>query len=178
MRTITSITAVVAIAVLFITFTDINLAADEQRSVVKWGKSVNPQAQAILEKGDELLGNSKYTAARKQYESAREIIQKDGDFPNPALYRIAASYYYEGKSTIAADQLDKLSTEATQYGDLAAQAWALADAAWINGQSGEKFAMDKRVGRLKQLLKSPYLPNGVRSEIITKRLGEDNGLDD
>jgi len=172
MRTITSLTTVAAIAVTLIAITTMNVAAYEQLPEARWEKSANPHAQAFIEIGDELLGNSHYAAARRQYETARDIIMLDGDFPNPALYRIAVSYYYEGRSVTAADQLEKLASEATAYGDLVAQAWALADAAWINSRAGMKFAMDERVDRLKLLLRSPYLPSEVRSEILTRRFGE------
>jgi hypothetical protein len=172
MKTLTSLTAVVAFATTLIALTAMNVGAYEQLPEVRWEKSVNPQAQAFIERGDELLGNSHYSAARRQYVAARDLIILDGDFPNPALYRIAVSYYYEGRSVTAADHLEKLASEASEYGDLVAQAWALADAAWINSRAGMKLTMDSRVDRLKQLLKSPYIPSEVRSEILTRRLGE------
>ena len=172
MRILTGLTSVVTFAVTLISLTPMNVAAYEQFPEVRWEKSANPQAQAFIERGDELLGNSHYSAARRQYETARDIIMLDGDFPNPALYRIAVSYYYEGRSVTAADHLEKLASEASEYGDLVAQAWALADAAWINSRAGMKLTMDGRVDRLRLLLKSPYLPSEVRSEILTRRLGE------
>jgi len=172
MRTKTGITVAVVLAVTLIAGTTMKLAAYEDVPEVRWGKSVNPHAQTFIDRGDELLGKSQFTSARRQYESARDLIQMDGDFPNPALYRIAVSYYYEGRSVTAADQLEELASEASEYGDLVAEVWALADAAWINSRIGMRLTTDDRVVRLRQLLKSPYLPSEVREEILTRRLGE------
>ncbi len=38
--------------------------------------------------------------------------------------------------------------------------------------AGDKIDVDRRVAQLERLLTSPYLPDDVREEIRTKRLGD------
>ena len=166
-RLTTALVAAAAIAGLSAT----NLAAQEEYDAT-WPKAKNAKAQAMIEKGNEMFGEQNYAAARTEYEAAAELILADGDFPNTAMYRIAASYYHEGKPMTAAHHLDELAKEAAEYGDIVTQAWALADAAWIWGVRGAKIDMDSRVEAVKKLLKSPYMPADVKTEIMSKRLGE------
>jgi tetratricopeptide (TPR) repeat protein len=148
-----------------------NVAAQDTHAH-NWGTSDNPAAQAHIEKGDEFLGAQDYGQARAHYEQAVEIVRQKADFPGPALYRIAASYYYEGKSQTAANHFDQLANEAAQFGDVVTQIWALADAAWIYGQAGNSFGVEQRVQRVNKLLKSPFIPEDEKRMITSKRLGE------
>jgi hypothetical protein len=132
----------------------------------------DPEVQAHLDKGDELVAARKFGAARREYKAAAELIRAEGKLPVQAVRRSAISLYYEGRYQSAAKALDKLSTEAATYGDVATQVWALADAAWIDGIAGRKIDMERRLTRLNRLLTSPYLPEQVRAEVMTKRLGE------
>lgn len=147
-------------------------AKAQQMASPKWGTTDIPAAQALLSEGDEHLGNSRYAAARAKYEEAAELIRTEAAFAGVALYRIAASFYYEGKPMTSTSRLDDLAEEAAEWGDVVTYAWALADAAWILGQQGKKIDMDARVESLNRLLKSPYIPKETREEITSKRLGE------
>jgi len=167
----TRLTTAIACAAVLLGASVADLCGQERLDAT-WPQSSNPEAQALIDQGNELLGNQDYSAARAEYEAAVELIRADGDFPNTALYRIAASYWHEGKPQTAAKHLDELAEEAALFGDLVSQVWALADAAWIHGQVGHKIDMDVRVERVKRLLKSAYLPEAVRNEVTTKRLGE------
>jgi tetratricopeptide (TPR) repeat protein len=167
MRRIAQLSLALAVAVA-VSATD----SSAQDQYQKWGKVKNPEAQALMEQGDELFGNLDYVRARAKYESAVELIRTDGDFPAAPLYRMAASYYYEGKPMTAAGHFDALAREAALYGDLVTEVWALADAAWINGRAGDKLDMDAHVEKLQRLLKSPYLPAETKREIQANRLGE------
>ncbi len=176
MRPITRFTTAITIAAALVGISTASLLAQEVRMDeildARWGISLNPEAQAHLQMGDEALGNGKYGQARSHYEMAIEIIENSGGFPATPMYRIAASYYFEGKYKTATHELDQLATEASSYGDLVTEVWALADAAWIFGKRGAKIDMASRVDRLRRLLTSPYLPYEVRAEITSKRLGE------
>ncbi len=176
MRPITRFTTAITIAATLVGISTASLLAQEVRSTelpgARWRISLNPEAQAQIEMGDEALGNSQYGRARSHYQMAIEIIENSGDFAATPKHRVAASYYFERKYQTATNKLDQLATEATSYGDLVTQAWALADAAWIFGRAGAKIDMDARVDRLRRLLTSPYLPYEVRAEITSKRLGE------
>jgi hypothetical protein len=167
-RRLTTITLGVALIGVSAT----TLAAQEERLDATWPKSSNAEAQALIDRGNELLGQMDFRAARQEFEAAVELIRADDDFPNTALYRIAASYWHEGKPKTAAARLDDLADEAAEYGDIVSQVWAIADAAWIHGKVGAKIDMDVRVLRVRRLLKSPYLPPAVRDEVTSKRLGE------
>lgn len=151
-------------------------AKAQQMASPKWGKTDIPAAQALLSEGDEFLGNSRYAAARAKYEEAAEVIRTEAEFAGVALYRIAASFYYEGKPMTSTSRLDDLAEEAAEWGDVVTYAWALADAAWIFGQQGKEIDMDTRLESLKRLLTSPYLPKETREEIASKRLGESTTL--
>ena len=129
------------------------------------------EAQAHMDKGDELIAQRRYGKARKEYRAAADLVREQSDFPAAALYRVAASYYFEGLYRGAAKELDKIGAEAADYGDIVVNVWAVADAAWVLGQAGAKLDVEKRVKRLQRLLKSAYLPDEVRDEITSKRLG-------
>lgn len=171
MRCITQLRTAIALGAAVVAASATSLAGQD-RLAATWPSSSNATAQSRIDKGNELLGEHQYRAARSEYEAAVELILADGDFPNTAMYSIAASYYYEGKPMTAAGRLDELAAEAALYGDVVTQVWAVADAAWIYGRTAAKIDMDSRVERLRRLLKSPYLPEGVLNEVMSKRLGE------
>jgi len=66
-------------------------------------------------------------------------------------------------------------------GHVAIQAWAQADAAWVLTLDcnmvgpvecpGGALELRQRLGKLRRLLASPYLPDEVRVDIIEKRCG-------
>lgn len=171
MQTIRQLPVAVAVVVGLgaASFSDV---AAQDTHAHNWGKSDHSEAQGHIEKGDEFLGAQNYGQARRHYEQAVEIIRQQGDFPSPALYRIAASYYYEDKPQTAANHFDQLAAEAAEYGDLVTEIWAMADAAWIYGQAGNKFGVDQRVQKLTKLLKSQLIPDDEKKMITAKRLGE------
>lgn len=147
-------------------------ALAQHRLDVDWPVSLNPEAQAQIEEGNELLAQQEFGEARVRYETAVELVRRDGEFPATPLHQIAVSYYYEGKPMMATRRLDELAEEAAAHGDIVTQVWALADCAWVHGKAGAKIDMEERIDRLRRVLKSPYLPYEVRSEVTSKRLGE------
>ena len=194
MRQSTQLATTFAIAALLIGATTSNAAADPDPSLEK----MSPEAQALIEAGDELAGANRYGAARNEYRAALRLVREDGNFPITALRRIANTYYFEGSYSSAATTLEKLADEAASFGDLVTQVWAIADAGWMYGKLGaaktaakqqEKQAWtsgqlqpsgghrdnidtQRLVVRLERLLRSPYLPDDVRDEVTTTRLSE------
>ena len=150
----------------------VDVAAQEHHYDAKWTLPENEEARAHIQKGDELVGSGDYAEARRHYEAAAEVIRSAGDFPGLAVHREAAAFYYQGMYQSAISTLNDLAEEATRYGDVVTQLWALADAAWIQGKRGQKIDMERTVDRIHLLLKSPYLPQTVRREVTSKRLGE------
>lgn len=132
----------------------------------------NDEIKAHMERGDELYALGELAKAREEYEAAVQLSREIGDLPAKALRRIAYTQYYEGRYQTAGKTLLQLAEEAAEYGDLATQAWAIADAAWVAWRAGDKIDMDRRIARLEKLLGSPYLPGDVKQKIRTKRLGE------
>ena len=139
---------------------------------VEWLAIANAEAVEHIRLGDEALGSSKYGMARRHYEEAAELIRADGDLPAMAMHREAAAFYFEGMNASAISALDRLAAEAAMYGDVVTQVWALADVAWVQGKAGKKIDMERTVERLQRLMKSPYIPDAVRAEVMSKRLGE------
>lgn len=139
--------------------------------------NMSSEAQSHIEMGDELISQRKYGKARKEYKKAIEVVRSEGEFPSAALYRVAAAYYFEGRYKGAARQLDKIAEEASDNGDIVTHAWALADAAWVLGQAGARIDVDRRLEKLRKLLRSPYLPDEVREEVTSKRLGDATTLE-
>jgi hypothetical protein len=139
------------------------------------------EAQQLIEEGDLLVGERKYAQARKSYEAAAELIRGEGGFPALPLRRLARSYYYQGKYQTAVSLLDDLARESAAVGDIASQAWALADAAWVLGfdckahtrqeRPGARLEMTERAQQIRMVLASPYLPTDVRSDITRTRCG-------
>lgn len=144
----------------------------QQELASVWKTSNDAAAQKLIDQGNRLLGDQKYADARIKYQSAVEMIRKKGEFPAQPLYEIASSYFYEGEPETAASHFTGIADEAAKYGDLATEAWALADAAWIYGQAGEKLNVEMELGRLNRLLTSPYLPKQVRDAIQSKEPGQ------
>ena len=150
----------------------VELAAQEHHYNAQWTMPDNEEARDHIRKGDELVGSGDYGPARRHYEAAAEVIRSMGEFPAMAVHREAAAFYYQGMYQSAISTLNDLADEASVYGDIVTQLWAFADAAWIQGKRGQKIDMERTLDRLQLLLKSPYLPQAVRQEVRSKRLGE------
>lgn len=170
--TLTLAIAVAAVATV-ISAADLEASAVQDTVLrVERMAATNPAAQAHIERGRELVGEGKYGTARREYRAAAAIIRADGDFPATALHAEAAAFYFEGLYRSAAMALDDLADEAAEWGDVVTYAWALSDAAWVLGRDGAKIDVERRVNQLSRVLRSPYIPDHVRREIMSKRLGE------
>lgn len=130
----------------------------------------SPQVQALMQRGDGLVAEGKFGAGRREYSRAVDLMRADGLVPVRPLRRIAYSHYYQRRYRSAIDALEELAEEASEYGDLAARVWAIADAAWIEGVAGLETDLKRRLESLDKLLGSPYLPEDVRQDVINKRL--------
>ena len=78
---------------------------------------------------------------------------------------LASAHYYHGNLPAAAAALDQLATEAALVGDLAVEALAIYNAAWLNGKAGRGVEMEARVTRLEGLLRSQYMPVAIRERL-------------
>lgn len=172
MQRVTRLGAVLALALLF-------GAAAPAASAYPAADGSDPDSEAVaslIEKGDAMIVDGKFGPARQAYEKAAALVRESGELPTEAVRRIANSFYFEGRLQSAARVLDELSEESALYGDLKAQAWALADAAWAYGKLGSGLEVTRRVEQLERLLRSPYMPTSVRDRIARVRLGEETTL--
>lgn len=180
MRPITQIAALLVIGLLLaVSATD--STAQKAPVAPAWASTIGLPLDAIahIKKGDQLVGDQKYGAARNEYRAAVETIESRGDFPLVPLRRIAESYYFEGNYARAISALDHIAASASRNGELVTQVWALADAAWIRGEDykrrprgGAKMDLEARLDQLETLLAGPYLPEQVRQEVTAKRLDD------
>jgi hypothetical protein len=130
---------------------------------------LTPLVQARVMRGDALTGMRRFTAAVLEYRGAAEIARREGHLPSFTLWHLASAYYYQGDPQRAAAVLEQLSAEAARRGDLAVQALALFNAAWLNGEGGRGRVAASELADLNRLLRSPCMPNAVR-EHLTGRL--------
>ncbi|HMA43744.1 MAG TPA: hypothetical protein VKO86_07000 [Gemmatimonadales bacterium] len=122
----------------------------------------------VVARGDALTGMRRFTAAEREYRSAAEIVRREGHLPSFTLWHLASAYYYEGNPQGAAVVLEQLAAEAARCGDLAVQALALFNAAWLNGEGGRGRTAATQIADLSKLLRSPYMPVAVRDHLTAR----------
>ena len=130
----------------------------------------DPAVQAFIAKGDELAAEGRFGSARGQYKQAVAIQRAQGELPDIALRRIANTYYFQDRYQAAGATLVDLAEEAAEYGDIGAEIWAYADAAWIAGAEANKQVVDRHTAKVDKLLKSPYLPEDIKAKVRETRL--------
>ena len=119
----------------------------------------------VVVRGDALTGMRRFAAAEREYRNAAAIVRREGHLPSFTLWHLASAYYYEGNPQRAAVVLEQLAAEAAQRGDLAVQALALFNAAWLNGEGGRGRTAATEIADLSRLLRSPYMPVTVRDHL-------------
>ena len=127
-----------------------------------------PAVQPRVTRGDALTGMRRFTAAVHEYRIAADIVRRQGHLPSFTLWHLASAYYYQGDPQRAAVVLEQLSAEAAQCGDLAVQAPALFNAAWLNGEGGRGQVAATEIADLSKLLRSPYMPVAVRDHLTAR----------
>lgn len=126
------------------------------------------EVRALVTRGDALTGARRYSAAEREYRRATVIARQQGHLPSYTLWHLACALYYKGELQRAATVLDQLTTEAERSGDLAVEALALFNSAWLNGRSGSGTQAATRVARVRTLLRSPYMPSELRDMLVAK----------
>lgn len=121
--------------------------------------------QARVARGDVLTGMRRFAAAQREYRGAAELARRQGHLPSFTLWHLASAYYYQGDHQRAAAVLEQLAAEAARCGDLAVEALALYNAAWLNGEGGRGRTAATQVADLTLLLRSPYMPAAVRDHL-------------
>ena len=121
--------------------------------------------RARIERGDGRNGSVTFAQAAEQYVVAADIARQEGHLPSLSMWRLANTWFHDGQLNRAARVLDQLADEAARAGDLPVQALALYYAAWVNGQAGRGADMSDRLKQVQTLLRSPYMPVGIRTHV-------------
>jgi hypothetical protein len=126
---------------------------------------LSPEVQLYVGRGNELSGQLRFNAAAREYQRAADVARREGHLASGTSWLLASAYYYDGNLPEAAAALDQLATEAALVGDLAVEALAIYNAAWLNGKAGRGVEMEARVTRLEGLLRSQYMPVAIRERL-------------
>lgn len=160
-----TLVAVLVVAALFAP----RLAAKQ----MNWGipasdGELTPEVRAIVAHGDALTGARRYAAAEQEYRRAAAIVRRQGHLPSFTLWHLACAFYYEGNPRSAAAVLDQLIGEAQRSGELAVEALALYNSAWLSGRSGDGRVAAAKLDGVRTLLHSPYMPASIREQLGTR----------
>lgn len=136
---------------------------------------LTPAVRVHVTRGDSLTGLQRYVEAVVEYRRAAEIARAEGHLPSLTMWHLASAHFYAGDARRAAQVLDDLRVEAAGFGDLAVEAVALYNAAWLSGKAGRGRDAGSKVAQLEKLLRSPYMPVDVRT-FLAGRLSTRNEL--
>lgn len=136
---------------------------------------LTPAVRAHVLRGDSLTGLRRYGEAVVEYRRAVRIARAEGHLPSLTLWHLASAHFYGGDPRRAAQVLDELRTDAAGFGDLAVEAVALYNAAWLSGTAGRGGDVGTKVAELEKLLRSPYMPEDVRT-FLAARLAQRTDL--
>ncbi len=122
-----------------------------------------------LVSGDKLTAAARdFDAARLEYGTALQLVRGEGRVPVEPMRRIANAYYFQFRYERALKTLDELAHEAATAGEVIAEVWATADAAYIAGLVGDEAGADARLARLDWLINSPELSDQQRQVMEAK----------
>jgi hypothetical protein len=126
---------------------------------------LSPEVQLYVGRGNELSSQLRFDAAAREYRRAADVSRREGHLASGTSWLLASAYYYDGNLPEAAAALDQLANDAALVGDLAAEALAIYNSAWLNGKAGRGVEMEARVTRLEGLLRSRYMPVAIRERL-------------
>jgi hypothetical protein len=128
---------------------------------------LSAEVQLHVSRGDVLRSQLRFIDAAAEYRRATEIARREGHLASGTSWMLANAYFNAGNLVSAATVLDQLATDASHVGDLAVEALAVFNSAWLNGKAGRKTETAARVARLEGLLRSPYMPLAIRDRLST-----------
>jgi hypothetical protein len=126
---------------------------------------LTPDVQLHVGRGDVLRSELRFVDAAIEYRRAADLARREGHLPSGTSWMLANAYFNAGNLTGAAAALDQLANDAARVGDLAVEALAVFNSAWLNGKAGHKTETVSRVSRLEGLLRSPYMPIAIRDHL-------------
>lgn len=165
MKIYAHITAIVVSAAVLAGAAPVFITADGDESAPA---DVRELVRSHVESGDLAVARYEYVTARQAYSIAANWVRADGRVPVEEMRRIANAYYFEGRYLSAMSTLDQLAEEAGAFGDHVAQAWAIADAAYLADLAGSKTDVEARLKQLESILGSFAISDVVSLEIKAK----------
>jgi hypothetical protein len=126
---------------------------------------MSPDVQRQVARGDLLRSQLRFADAAIEYRRAADIARREGHLASGTTWMLANAHYNAGNLVSAATALDQLASEASRVGDLAVEALAVFNSAWLNGKAGRKTETAARVTRLETLLRSRYMPVAIRDHL-------------
>ena len=146
------------------------LSAEPGNPVVRAGipesdSELTSGVKVHVQRGDLLRGELRFADAAVEYRRAADVARREGHLSSGTTWMLANAYFNDGNLFGAAAALDQLTTEAARVGDLAVEALAIFNSAWLNGKGGRKSETAARVARLEILLRSPYMPVAIRDHL-------------
>lgn len=123
------------------------------------------KADALMARADRLVAEGRVAAARPLYRQAADLQLQASVLPSKALRTLANAFFFAGQDARAAAVLEELARHAARYGDLAGQAEAQVDAAWLYARLGDAPNAWRHVEDVALLLRSPYMPDEVRRRL-------------
>jgi hypothetical protein len=125
-----------------------------------------PEVQRYISRGDERITHLRFAAAAREYRRAADVARREGHLPSGTTWMVASACFNGNDLLGAAAALDQLANEAALIGDLGVEALAIYNSAWLYGKAGRGIEMTARVTRLKGLLRSRYMPIGIREQLL------------
>ena len=126
---------------------------------------LSPAVKTRIDRGDGRNGSVTFAQAAEQYVAAADIARREGHLPSLSMWRLANTFFHDGQLNRASRVLDQLADEAARAGDLPVQVLAIYYSAWVNGQAGRGADMSDRLKQVQTLLRSPYMPVGIRTHV-------------
>ncbi|MBL0939128.1 MAG: hypothetical protein IBJ03_09540 [Gemmatimonadaceae bacterium] len=119
------------------------------------------KARKALEVGD-------FDMARREFVIAAALDRDAGRLPTEAVFGLANTLYSLSYTREAAIVMNRLAEEASEAGDKNTEAKALADAMWLNFESGQRVQGRADGARLRTLLKDSSLSASTKEYVKSR----------
>jgi hypothetical protein len=123
------------------------------------------RAQQLAERGDQRFHAYDLTGARRDLQSAVEILRARKLYAGEALVRLATVTYTVDGAAKAAKVLVDAAEEAAAFGDIVVQVQSSFEASVLLRQAGDESQASRLLDATRRLLQSQYLPQDVKERI-------------
>lgn len=124
----------------------------------------------IVARADSMSLQHRVTDAARLYWSVVSEQRAAAEYPLDALHQLAVLYYRADDEHSAAEVLMELAESAAEFGDATVRLRSLFDAALLYKRLGRNDRVAECVRRIWPLLKSPSIPQTIRSDFAARML--------